>query len=148
MNVEELGNLVRHWVHYDSMLTTLNKQAKNVRDLRNTYEDQILEKLKTNNSENIIIQVAGGRILVGEEKHSTPLSFKNLELTLHQYFRQKPGQPDETQAIMKFIRTQRITEVSKCLKRQVAGASLPPVPPPALPPGGGTPGGGTGGSKV
>lgn len=135
INAEEVGNLVRHWVHYDSMLTTLNKQAKNVRDLRNTYEEQILGRLRAANAENIVIQIANGRILVGEEKHSAPLSFRNLETTLHQYFRQKPGQPDETAAIMRFIRSNRQTEVSKCLKRQT-GPAVPPPPPPPIDNGG------------
>lgn len=141
LNAEEVGNLVRHWVHYDSMLTTLNKQAKNVRDLRNSYEDQILQRLKAANAENVVIQIANGRILVGEEKHSSPLSFKNLEIMLHQYYRQKPGAPDETAAIMRFIRSQRQVDTTKCLKRQNGPAVPPPPPPPgpgagaaALPP--------------
>ena len=143
LNAEEVGNLIRHWVHYDSMITALNKQAKNVRDLRNTYEQQILQRLRLANAENVVIQIANGRILVGEDKHSTPLSFRNLETSLHQYYRQKPGQPDETAAIMRFIRSQRHVEVTKCLKRQNTAAppslqSVPSVPSlpslPSLPP--------------
>lgn len=133
LNAEEVGNLIRHWVHYDTMLSTLNKQAKNVRELRNTYEAQVLQRLKAANAENIVIQIAGGRLLVGEEKHSTPLSFKTLETSLHQYFRQKPGHPDETAAIMRFIRSQRQVEVTKALKRQLGPAVPPPPPPPPLP---------------
>ena len=135
LNAEEVGNLIRHWVHYDSMITSLNKQAKNVRDLRNTYEQQILQRLRVANAENVVIQIANGRILVGEDKHSTPLSFRSLETSLHQYYRQKPGQSDETAAIMRFIRSQRQVEVTKCLKRQTTVPIAPPPPPQlSLPP--------------
>jgi hypothetical protein len=127
--MEELGNSIRHWVHYDTMLATLNKQAKNVRDLRQVYEEQTLQKLKAANAENAIIQIAGGRVIVSEEKYTQPLSFKNLEIMLHQYYRQKHGAPDETTAILQFIRSQRQTQVSKCLKRQVTGTTPPALPP-------------------
>lgn len=135
MNTEELANSIRHWVHYDNMLTTLNKQVKNVRELRHVYEDQVLQKLKAANAENAVIQIAGGRVIVNEEKYTQPLSFKNLETMLHQYYRTKPGARDETVEILKFIRTQRLTQTSKCLKRQMASVPITPVP--ALPPAGG-----------
>jgi hypothetical protein len=127
--MEELGNSIRHWAHYDTMLATLNKQVKNVRDLRQVYEEKVLQNLKAANAENAVIQIAGGRVIVSEEKYTQPLSFKNLEIMLHQYYRQKPGAPDETTAILQFVRGQRQTQVSKCLKRQVTGTTPPALPP-------------------
>ena len=123
-NMDELGNLIRHWAHYDTMLSTLNKQIKNVRDLKTSYEAQVLNRLRTYNAENAIIQIAGGRISVIDDKYTTPLSLKSLESILHAYYREKPGKPDETKDILNFLRTQRQTQVSKCLKRYVnAGQS-------------------------
>jgi pyruvate/oxaloacetate carboxyltransferase len=127
-NMDELGNLIRHWAHYDTMLATLNKQIKNVRDMKTSYEAQVLERLRLYNAENAVIQIAGGRLSVAEDKYTQPLSFKNLEGMLHGYYRQKPGKPDETKEILAYIRSQRQTHVSKCLKRTTQGPA-PPGPP-------------------
>jgi len=118
-NMDELGNLIRHWAHYDTMLTTLNAQIRNVRALKGTYEAQVLERLREYKAENAIIQIAGGKISVVEDKHTQPLTFKSMETMLHAYFAQKP-RPDETSEILRFIRTQRQTEISKGLKRYMS----------------------------
>lgn len=118
MDMQQFGNLIRSWVHYDNLLASLNKQVKNVRDVRSNYESQVLQMLRTSGTPNPIIQIAGGRVMVGEDKHQQPLSFKSLETMLHQYFRQRPGTRDETLEILKFIREQRQVSVSPCLKRQ------------------------------
>ena len=117
-NMDELGNLIRHWAHYDMMLAGLNKQLRNVRELRSKYEGQVLERLRNYNAENAIIQIVGGRISVTEDKYTQPLSFKSLESMLHQYYIKK-GRADETAEIIQFIRSLRQTEVSKCLKRHM-----------------------------
>ena len=117
-NMDELGNLIRHWAHYDMMLAGLNKQLRNVRELRSKYEGQVLERLRNYNAENAIIQIVGGRISVTEDKYTQPLSFKSLESMLHQYYIKK-GRADETTEIIQFIRSLRQTEVSKCLKRHM-----------------------------
>lgn len=116
-NIQQIGNLVRFWVHYDNTLTELNKQTKQVRDMRKNYEAQILQGLKGVNMSHPVIQIAGGRLTVGEEKHTQPLSFKTLETLLHQYHRQKPGKPDDTKEILNFIRQNRTSEISEILKR-------------------------------
>jgi hypothetical protein len=121
-NMDELGNLIRHWAHYDTMLTTLNTQIRNVRALKGTYETQVLERLREYKAENAIIQIAGGKISVVEDKHTQPLTFKNMEAMLHSYFTQK-GRTDETAEILRFIRTQRQTQISKGLKRYMTGGT-------------------------
>lgn len=116
-NMDELGNLIRHWAHYDSMIATLNAQLRNTRGVKDSYESNILKRLREYNAENAIIQIVGGKITVVEEKHTQPLTFKSVEAMLHQYFAQKPGRIDETNDIVRFIRSQRQTNVSKGLKR-------------------------------
>ena len=118
LNAQQIGNLIRYWVHHDNKLAGLNKEAKAVRDTRNNYEAQILQMIKTSSTTNPVIQIGGGRVIVGEEKHNTPLTFTNLESMLHQYYAKKPGAKDETTDIIKFIRANRETHVTPCLKRQ------------------------------
>jgi hypothetical protein len=123
--IQRLGDLIRYWVHYDTSLQTLNKQVKATRDARNAYEAQILQGLRTANmGANPVIQIAGGRILVSEERYQQPLSARALEGFLHQYYRQKPGARDETADILKFIKAQRKVEMTPCLRRQMTPTAV------------------------
>ena len=137
MNVSDLGNWVRNWVHYDNLALGLNRQATNARKLREDYEDKIIGHLQTNSMENAVIQIAGGRLTVNEERHSQPLTLTRLEEILRGYYASKgaTGPLDETPEIMKYLRKQRGFEVTKKLKKTTS-APLPPLPPPptALPP--------------
>ena len=115
----DLGNQVRHWVHFDNLLIDLNKQIQHTRTTRQTYENTIIQTLKNTNHEKAVLQIAGGRILLVEEKTTKPLTFTSLELMLNEYYRQRgsPGR-DETQDILKFIKGHRFVEVTAKLKRQ------------------------------
>jgi hypothetical protein len=115
--LQQLGNLIRYWVHYDNVLQRLNKEAKEARDHRKNYETQILQGIREAKLANPVIQITGGRILVSEERNTAPLSLKSLELLLHQYHRMKPGRPDETKDIMNFVKANRTVEVAETLKR-------------------------------
>jgi hypothetical protein len=115
--IQQIGSLVRYWVHYDNMLQGLNKEVKEARDHRKNYETQILQGLHAARLANPVIQITGGRIIVAEERHQAPLSLKSLETLLHQYHRMKPGRPDETRDILNFIKANRTVEVAESLKR-------------------------------
>jgi hypothetical protein len=115
--LQQLGNLIRYWVHYDNVLQRLNKEVKEARDHRKNYETQILQGMREAKLANPVIQITGGRILVSEERNTAPLSLKSLELLLHQYHRMKPGRPDETKDIMNFVKANRTVEVAETLKR-------------------------------
>ena len=136
MNTSELAVWVRNWVHYDNLALGLNRQAQNARHLREDFEIKVIDFLKGNSMEKAVIQIAGGRLVVNEEKHSQPLTLIRIEELLHGYYAAKgaTGALDESQAIMKFIRKQRGFEVTKKLKKQSGGLTAPLPQPPALPP--------------
>jgi hypothetical protein len=115
--IQQIGNLVRYWVHYDNTLQQLNKEVKEARDHRKNYETQILQGMRAARLTNPVIQITGGRIVISEERHHAPLSLKSLEQLLHQYHRMKPGRPDETRDIMNFIKANRTVETAESLKR-------------------------------
>lgn len=115
--LQQLGNLVRFWVHYDNQIQKLNGDLKEARGHRKNYETQVLQGLHAARLANPVIQITGGRIVLAEERHQAPLSLKSLELLLHQYHRLKPGRPDETKDIMNFIKANRTVEVTESLKR-------------------------------
>ena len=124
--MNELGNLVRHWVHFDNEALNLSRQAAASRANRDLYEQRIMATLKQANHESAVIQIAGGRIVVNEERHSQGLTFKSLESMLHEYFRQRPGPfQDETASILKFIKGTRQVEMTKRLKKITASSPKP-----------------------
>jgi hypothetical protein len=117
LNLETVGNLVRHWVHSDNAIADMNKKIKDMRDTKNAYEQQILQLLKASSLKQPVIQIANGRILVAEDKTSQPLSYTMLETMLNNYYAAKPGSRPETKEILKYIRDNRTSQVSQCLKR-------------------------------
>jgi hypothetical protein len=121
--VQQIGNLIRHWVHYDNTIAELNKKVKSARETRNNYESQVLQMLKDTNMANPVIQINGGRLIVAEEKQHAPLTFTNIESLLHQFYAKRPGSRDDTADIIKFIKANRETTVTPCLKRQGAQRS-------------------------
>lgn len=135
MNTQELAFWVRNWVHYDSLASGLYRQTINARRVREEFESKILNSLKASNMENAVIQIAGGRLVIHEERHNQPLTLGRIEDLLHSYFVSK-NLPDETQNMMKHFRKQREYEVHKKLKKQNGPvAPLPPLPPiPSTPP--------------
>ena len=102
-NTQELANLVRNWVHFDNLATSLSKQATNARKLRDDFETNIITMLQSNQMENATIQIHGGKLVIQNEKHSQPLTFTRLEDQLHKYFLEKRVQnlaaPDELSLI-------------------------------------------------
>jgi hypothetical protein len=132
VNTQEIGFLVRNWVHYDNLALGLYRQTMNARKVREEFETKILASLRSCNMENAVIQIAGGRLMVQEERHNQPLTLARIEELLHMYFTNK-NMPDDTGNIMKFIKKQRGFEVQKKLRKQsgVGVAPLPPPPPPS-----------------
>ena len=120
LNLQTLGSLVRNWVHYDVLTANLNKQVQSTRRERDVYEKQILQLLQSNKYEQAVIQITGGKLMVHNEKHSQPLTFSSLEGLLHDYYKhRRPGTQDETGAILKFIKENRVVESGLKLKRVV-----------------------------
>lgn len=123
---EDIANLIRNYVHYDNLVSGFQKQTQNARIVRDDFETRIINELKRNNMENAIIQIVGGKLKVVEEKHSAPLSFKNLEESLHQYYQSKK-MSDDTSNIIKFVKEHRTFETISKLKKI---PQLPPQPGP------------------
>ena len=116
INKEDVASLVRNYVHYDNLSSTLNKQTQDARAVRDDYEKRIIDELKKSKMENAIIQIVGAKLKIVEEKYSTPLSYKNLEESLHDYYFFKK-KIDETSDILKFIKGKRVVETSQRIKK-------------------------------
>lgn len=130
LNTQEVGFNVRNWVHYDNLATSLYRQTTNARKVRDEFETKILDSLRSAHMENAVIQIAGGRLIVQEERHNQPLTLTRIEEILHTYFVSK-NMPDDTPNIMKFIKKQREYKVVSKLRKQSGPppSALPPPPP-------------------
>lgn len=126
----EIGSWVRNYVHYDNLANTYNKQAGASRKLRDEFEDKIIGNLRANNMQNAVIQVAGARLQYSEEKTVPSLSMPRLESYLHGYYKQKGNGMDETEHILRYIKSQKLndTQIVAKLKKTLMPASVP-LPP-------------------
>jgi hypothetical protein len=78
--------------------------------------------------QNAVIQISGARLQYAEEKTVPALSMPRLENYLHAYFKQKGNGVDETEAILRYIKLQKVndTQVVARLKK----LTVQPLPPP------------------
>lgn len=129
LNTQEVGFLVRNWVHYDTLASSLYRQTINARKVRDEFETKILEALRASHMENAVIQIAGGRLIVQQERRNQPLTLARIEEILHTYFVSQ-NKPDDTANILKFMKKQRGFEIESRLRKQSgpAPAALPPPP--------------------
>jgi hypothetical protein len=118
LNTQSLAEMIRSWVHFDNLAATFTRQSQQARTARSRWEVQIIDYLRQTSMVNAIIQIAGGRLTVNEEKHANPLTLQRLESLLHEYFSKRPaGSNDETTEIMAYIKANRGTNVETRLKK-------------------------------
>ena len=130
----EFNKWVRHYVHYDTLTKSFQQQTTNARKMKDVYEEKIVETLEQTKMKNAIIQIAGGTVKLVEDKHAAPLTFIHLESMLHDYFRAKGGRfPDETDAIIRYIKENRKQVTTSQLKREMVNQTAAIPPPPPLP---------------
>ena len=124
INKEDVANLVRSYVHYDNLTSSLQKQTNNARIVRDEFENRIIKTLEEKNMKNAIIQIIGGKLQIVDEKKIASLTFNSLEESLHNYFI-KNKQSDITTDLIRFIKSQRSVETVSKIKKI---SQLPPQP--------------------
>jgi hypothetical protein len=118
LNTQSLADKIRSWVHFDNLAATFTRQAQQARTARARWESEVIEYLRKTNMVNAIVQIAGGRLTVSEEKHANPLTLQRLESLLHEYYSKRPpGSTDETADIMLYIKSNRGSTVETRLKK-------------------------------
>lgn len=115
----ELIDAVRHWVHFDNLAESLNKQVNNARAMKSNFEDKILKFLNTSNMKNTILQITGATLQRASRPKQTDLSWSFLESSLHEYYKMY-GKSDETKQILEFIQSNRTTKNIEYLKKSTS----------------------------
>ena len=116
----ELVDAVRHWVHFDNLAETLNKQVSNVRTKRSEYEQKILKHLDSHNMRDAVLQISGAQLQRASTYRSANLSWTLLEEQLHEYYKLR-GKPDETATIVDFLQKHRGGKSVDYLKKTPLG---------------------------
>lgn len=118
LSTSNFAETIKRWIHFDNLAATFTRQAQQARTARFKWETEAIEYLKESKMLNAIIQIAGGRLTVVEEKHAQALTLQRLESLLHDYFNTKPaGSSDETLAIMAYIKANRGSVTETRLKK-------------------------------
>jgi hypothetical protein len=125
----EIGSWVRHYIHYDNLTKTYTNQAGASRKIRDEFEYKIINNLRTNNMQNAIIQISGANLQYNEEKMIPSLSMPRLEIYLHSYFKQKGNGMDETDSILRYIKTQKQNDTQVVAKLKKTMVTPVPTPP-------------------
>ena len=125
----EIGTWVRNYVHYDNLVGTYTKQAGAARKMRDDFEGKVINNLRVNNMQNAVIQISGARLQYGEEKTVPALSIPRLEGYLHAYFKQKGNGIDETEAILRYIKLQKINDTQVVARLKKTTVQSIPTPP-------------------
>ncbi len=112
----DLVDSVRHWVHFDNLAESLQKQVTNARTMRTTFEDKILTHLEAGPMKGAVLQITGATLQKATRPKTTDLSWSFLETSLHEYYRAK-GKPDETKALLEFLQSKRDTRAIPYLKK-------------------------------
>jgi len=116
----EIENAVKQWVSLDNKIKQLNEEVKSIREQKKEYEENILEFITENstNNQTPVIKISDGRLKYVETKQTAPLTLKFIEQCLND----KIPNANTVAQLMNYIKTQRETKSVPELKRYYAKA--------------------------
>jgi hypothetical protein len=115
----ELVDAVRHWVHFDNLAESLQKQVTNARSMRTNFEDKIIRHLETTAMKGAVLQITGATLQRATRPKTSDLSWGFLETSLHEYYKSR-GRPDDTTAVVEFLQSKRDTKQIPYLKKTLS----------------------------
>ena len=110
MNFE---NQIKEWVSIDNQIKQLNEKTKELREKRDSLENNITNYAKSNNLSNASVKIGDGRLKFVNTNVTEPLTFKYLERSLGEVIK------NETQVklILEYIKKNRSVKVIPEIKR-------------------------------
>jgi len=112
MSNQELIDAVRNWVHFDNLNNNLAKQVITARNMKNTFEEKVLNLLGGVKR----LRIQGAILEPATRKNCVGLNWTVLEESLHKYYANSK-KPDETEAILTFLKENRGTKTTAYLKK-------------------------------
>ena len=105
---------IRQWIQLDNNIKQLNHEIKKIKSQKETYNNNILEHITSNNLNNAIVKFGNDKLRFMDTNYSQPLTYKFISECLYKYF-----DYDENKAveIIQFIKSQRQIKIVKEIKR-------------------------------
>ena len=110
MNFEQQ---IQQWVSVDNQLKQLNEKTKELREKRNSLEENITNYASTNNLSNATIKIGDGKLKFTNTRVPEPLTFKYLEKTLGEVIKNE----SQVKLIMEHLKQKRAIKVVPEIKR-------------------------------
>jgi seryl-tRNA synthetase len=106
-------NQIQQWVQIDNQLKQINEKTKELREKRNTLEQNITKYASSNNLSNASVQISDGKLKFVNTRVTEPLTFKYLEKVLSDVIKSE----SQVKLIMEHIRQKRETKIVPEIKR-------------------------------
>jgi hypothetical protein len=107
-------NNIKEWVAADNDLRILNGHVKELRDKRNSINEDIIRYIETNQLNTSTIQLSDGSIKFATQKIYAPLTYTFLQDALIKILPE-----NEVKNIIEYIKQNRVTTPSTCIKRSI-----------------------------
>jgi|UniRef100_A0A6C0ARE9 uncharacterized phage infection (PIP) family protein YhgE len=104
---------IQQWVQLDNQIKQLNEKIREIRDKRNTLEQNIVNYASTNNLSNSTVKISDGRLRFTNTRIPEPLTFKYLEKTLSEVIKNE----SQITLIMEHIKQKRAVKIVPEIKR-------------------------------
>jgi len=111
---EFLQTKIKEWVTCDDNLSILKKENKNLRENRNNLTNEIFNYVHEHNLDNSIIEISDGTLKFQQTNHSSPLTFKFLEICLNECI----SNEEQVKKIIKYIKCNREIKTNYEIKRK------------------------------
>jgi len=105
---------IKEWVSLDNELRLLNEHVKELRDKRNSINEDIIRYVETNQLNSSTIQLSDGSLKFVMQKAYAPLTYTFLQETLKNILPE-----NEVKKIIEYIKQNRITTPSTSIKRSI-----------------------------
>jgi seryl-tRNA synthetase len=106
-------NNIQQWVQLDNQLKQLNDKTRELREKRNSLEQNITTYASSNNLSNATVQISDGKLKFANTRVPEPLTFKYLEKTLSEVIKNE----SQVKLIMEHIKQKRAVKLVPEIKR-------------------------------
>ena len=95
---------IKQWIKLDDNIKQLNQEIKNIKYQKETYNNNILHHITSNNLENAVVKINNDKLRFMDTNYSQPLTYKFIMECLYKYYDDDDNKAIE---ILLFIKSQR-----------------------------------------
>ena len=110
---------IKKWVFVDNQIKSLNEKTKQLRDEKNSMEENIMNYVEKNKLTNATINITDGKLRFISTKQTSPLTLKYVEECLGKCI----NNTDHVEKIMQVIKESREIKQSMDIKRYDTNAN-------------------------